>query len=201
VRDRAQLARQGWTLAGLAGVAALIFAWMVIRPPARPVLVPPPPVPDPAEDLPLDRVSERARALFEAGHHQESIPYFRRLAHDLDHNWGAFYNYSAALHNAALETRIRLGRKDPAVRSSYERVRMEHQALGVLDLAERRAPKPHERGLVIDQRGQRLHIWGFPVDALRELERAQALEPGSRQFQADLDEALAIMREGHGEKP
>jgi len=192
------LARWAWMLSGLAGLGLVLFA---LRPPGSRVPAALPPPPHPADRLPIDRVAATALALHQAGRHQESVPYFRRLAHDLSYDWRVLHDYSAALHNAAQETRPRLGRLDPVSRSSYERVQMEYQALGALDLAERLAPTAHERARVIFQRAQRLHTWGFPVDAFGELERARALEPESPRWRGDLEQALMLMREGYGVSP
>ena len=157
-----------------------------------------PTLPHPAERLPIEEVATTALALHQAGRAGESLPYFRRLVRELGNDWRVHNDYSAALHNAAQEGRARLGKVDPVARSSYERVQMERESLKELALAERLAPTALDSVTVIISRAQRFQTWGFPLDALREVERTRRLAPASRSVPAYVEQVLSLLRSAQG---
>lgn len=132
-------------------------------------------------------------ALVQRGRYQESLPYSRRVAQVAGTEWMAHANYSSALHNAAQESRLHLGRIEPAMRSSLERVARMGLSLDEEDLAELYA-RGHDRAIAVYLRGQTLQTWGFPLDALGEYQRALAMAPQDtaiRQVVVNLTRLLA----------
>jgi len=113
-----------------------------------------------------------------AGRHIASLPYYRRIVDLLGTEWIAHSNYSSALHNAAQESRVHVGKLGPGVRSSVERMALMVISQREQDLAERHARSQADRALVLFQRGQTLQTWGFPLDALAEYRRALQQTPG-----------------------
>jgi hypothetical protein len=116
--------------------------------------------------------------------HLESLPYLRRAAHDAGATAGMHYAYSLELHNVAYAGRSRGGM---VARSSAERVAVVMESLHEAELAESHAPTPHLRALVADQRGRTLLISGFPLDALREFERALAMDTSFATARQDVE--------------
>ena len=141
------------------------------------VLGGPPGPPDPAAGLDPMTAFARGLALARAGHHSEGLPYLRRGARAASATWVVHHDYSAALANAALESR-RVGRfGQRVVRSSVERVALLRESLHELDLAAASADAPHDRAVIEVARGETLETWGFPYDALECYRRALALDP------------------------
>ena len=161
---------------GIAVVLGTAIAGVVLRDGYRrePASVAPP---HPAERLSGEEAHEQAVALGNAGRHQQSLPYFRRVVAEMQDEWLAHENYSSALYNGAQESRVHLGLEGPATRSSLERIAMALESLHENDAAESLAQSPGDRATVIYQRGQSFQTWGFPVEALAEYRRAMALAP------------------------
>ncbi len=132
---------------------------------------------DPAAGLSRPQAYARAVALHRGGHVLESLPYYLHLVEALPDVWQTHFDYGAALWDAALETRRHRDLAPPATRASDERLALVRQALDELDQAERLAPRPHDRAVVMLERAHRLMNWGFGWDALLELRRAQAADP------------------------
>jgi len=108
--------------------------------------------------------------------HQASLPYFRRAVSQAPDSWSAHANYSNALHNGAQESRRHLGKDEPAARSSVERIGMMRECLRESDLADSLTAGPADRAAIAYQRAQSLQTWGFPIEALLEYRRAQAMD-------------------------
>jgi hypothetical protein len=114
------------------------------------------------------------------GQGARSVPYFRRAVAGLPGFWEARYDLSSALANAAVESHRRLGRLDPVLRSSVERigaiVESEHELVIALGMVNR----PHNRAVLLFSRAQTYLAWGMPVDALALLREAQRADPAWR---------------------
>ena len=129
---------------------------------------------DPAATMTPQVAYQTGLRMAQAGHHRESLPYFRRALEGKPLTaWVVHLNYAGALYNVGLEAHDRHGVAVPATRSSIERVTMMREALAELDIAERLATNPHDRATVIRSRAERLQIWGFPWDAFAQLRQAQ----------------------------
>jgi len=112
-----------------------------------------------------------------AGRHVESIPYFRRATTaGMGEQWEGRINLAAALINAALEVDSRLGKADPALRSSYERVQSVVDGMGEARQAMRVARDSRARAYTAYQDAQNLQAWGFAWDALAVAQVAQSLD-------------------------
>lgn len=111
------------------------------------------------------------------GRHVESIPYFRRALADMGEVWEGRINLAAALINSGLEVKTRLGRVDPALRSSYERVEAVRDGMREAHHALRVARDAHSRAYTAYQDAQLLQSWGFQWDALVAARAAQSFEP------------------------
>jgi hypothetical protein len=113
-----------------------------------------------------------------AGRHVASIPYFRRAtAAGMGEQWEGRINLAAALINAALEVDSRLGKADPTLRSSYERIQSVVDGMGEARHAMRVARDSRARAYTAYQDAQNLQAWGFPWDALAVAKVAQGLDP------------------------
>jgi hypothetical protein len=158
------------------GLAVLAAAGIAVALRLRPLGGPPAP-PDPAAGLDPRTAVARGLALAQAGHDNQSLPYFRHAAVAGSATWVVHLDYSSALANAALESRTvaRFGRR--VVRSSIERVALVRESLRQLDLAAAMADAPHDRAVIEVARGETLETWGFPYDALECYRRALALDP------------------------
>lgn len=162
--------RVAW-LAALAGAGALAL-WLAFAPraprPSDPVAV-------------LDPVQAYARALelSQASRYIESVPYFQRA---LTIPGGVavpvLNSYTAALHNAVLQSRKvgRWGRR--TTRSSVERVTLTSEWLRHLDLLDAGAATASRRAFLLEVRSSTLAMWGFPLEAMEAHRRARALDPG-----------------------
>ena len=182
-----------WAAAIVASACAIAGWWRVRQPVVEreAVLVPPagaaPGVPAPPL-LPADLDSlaragpealyRRAVSLVQHREFSRSLPYYLRALEEPGAPWHAHCNYGTALHNAALQARVHLGRTEGATGSSFERVAMMREALREFDVAERLAGTSKDRAFAIASRAHRLLTWGMPWDALQEFRRAEALDPG-----------------------
>jgi len=136
---------------------------------------------DPAAGLDPRRAYEIGIGLGQAKRFMESVPYFRRAAEAPGGSaWQVRHDYSSALHNATLESRL-VGRHGLRLaRSSVERVAMMRESLRQLDLAAADASAARDRAFLEVIRGNTLATWGFPLDALACYQRALALDPTMR---------------------
>lgn len=132
---------------------------------------------DPAAHLEPRVALEAGIRLGAAGQSARSVPYFRRAVAGLPGYWQARYDLSSALANAAVESHVRLGRLDPALRSSAERIGAIVESEREMDAALAHANGPHDRAVLLVARSQTYLAWGMPVDALSLLQKAQAADP------------------------
>lgn len=130
-----------------------------------------------------------------AGRHTASVPFFRRaIAAGMSESWEGHFNLAAALINSALEVAPRLGRFDPALRSSYERVHSVFAGMDEARLAARDARTSRMRAYTAYQDAVMLQFWGMPWDALATAQIAASLDPGwelPRRLVFDLQRDLA----------
>ena len=158
-----------------------------------------PRTPEPAAVNPAAALDARAAfleggRLGTAGRHVESIPYFRRALTDMGGMWEGRINLAAALINAGLEVETRLGRVDPALRSSYERVQSVREGIGEARQAMPVARDARARAYTAYQDAQLLQSWGFQWDALVAARAAQSFDPGwelPKRLALDLQRDLA----------
>ena len=115
--------------------------------------------------------------LGQQGQSARSVPYFRRAAAGLPGYWQARYDLSSALANAAVESHMRLGRLDPALRSSAERVDAIVESEREMAVAFTQANDPHDRAMLLLARAQTYLAWGMPVDALALMRQAHDTDP------------------------
>jgi len=180
-----------WWLASLALVVLAVVGVTRFR--SRPLAVSPR---HPAESMDPAEAETAGYALFQRGHYQEGLPYYRRVVDQFGAEWMAHVNYSSGLHNAAQESRRHLGRLEPAMRSSFERIGLMGLSLEEEDLAEFHARVAHDRALAVYFRGQTLETWGFPLDALAEYRRALELAPGDSAIRQVVINFTALIAHG-----
>jgi hypothetical protein len=133
--------------------------------------------------------------LGEQGQNARSVPYFRRAVAGLPGFWEARYDLSTALANAAVESRRRLGRMDPALRSSAERIGAVVESERELSVALEQASRPHNRAVLLMARAQTYLAWGMPVDALALLRQAHDADPAWEQpavMAQQIEQGLAL---------
>jgi choline dehydrogenase-like flavoprotein len=111
-----------------------------------------------------------------AGRNLAAMPYFVSAVARAPRSWAAHENYACTLCNGAQEARTHLGKVEPATRSSVERMTMIEQSFGQTDTASTLAGAPADRALVLLERAQSLHTFGFPIDGLVALRHAAALD-------------------------
>jgi hypothetical protein len=110
-----------------------------------------------------------ARDMVAGGRSLESLPYFRRGLERDSLSRLAHLSYAVALLNAVHQGRTHLGLQQFAVRSSWERVAMVHEALNELAISQRQAEASGDRRTIASAegtRGQALGDWGLQWDAL-----------------------------------
>jgi hypothetical protein len=155
----------------IALAAAATWMWIARRPNAVPQA-------DPADALDPQAAFVYGGRLGTAGRHTESIPYFRRAVIGMGGMWEGRFNLAAALINAALEVQTRLGRPDPALRSSYERVHSVFDGMAEARQAAQLARNARMRAYTAYQDAVMLQFWGMPWDALMTARSAERLDPG-----------------------
>jgi len=132
----------------------------------------------PIDSLDAQTAFAQGGRLGTAGRHVASIPYFRRATTaGMGEQWEGRINLAAALINAALEVDSRLGKADPALRSSYERVQSVVDGMGEARQAMKVARDSRARAYTAYQDAQNLQAWGFAWDALAVAQVAQSLDP------------------------
>ena len=134
----------------------------------------------------------------QAGRHLESVPYFRAAVLLAPDSWTARENLANALNNGAQESRIHLGKDEPAIRSSVERIGMIRDAISHSRVAERLTQTDQDRALIGFQRAQTLYTFGLVNDADLEFRRALALSPSSPAIAQALEQSTARLRNGGG---
>jgi hypothetical protein len=120
----------------------------------------------------------RAVELMQGPDPTTSLPYFRRAVEAPAAPARVHLEYSWMLNDAAVGTRLRLGKLGREARSSYEQVALERESMIQLDLAERASSGPAERALIRAYRGKHFAVWGLPWDALEAYRGAARLDPG-----------------------
>jgi len=133
-----------------------------------PRAVAPPAARDPAAGMSTIEAAGNAARLYRANRAYESLPYYRRVAPEMPPGRLDFgLEFATALQTASLGARIQ----------SEERVRLMRECLEELGRVEGAARQPRERARSIVARAFFLRVWGFPVDAAAELQRALATDP------------------------
>jgi tetratricopeptide (TPR) repeat protein len=177
----------------IASLAAGYLVWSRIpaRPPAGD-----PRASDPLEGMTAEEAFARGVELGKAGHHQASLPYFRRAASLAPDSWTARENYANTLYDGAQESRSHLGKFEPVMRSSVERMEMIATSFRETDAAAALAGEPTDRAIVLYQLGQSFGTFGFPIDALVAFEKAAALDPASAPIGAAVRVSETRLRAG-----
>jgi hypothetical protein len=89
-------------------------------------------------------------------HAADSLPWFKRCAPDMSNHWYYSFNYGVALQVASTESQEIQGRREPVMRSSFERMATLRQGLWELQQAELQAPTQQLRALAIAQQARLL---------------------------------------------
>ena len=132
---------------------------------------------DPAAAFDPAAALREGTRLGSGGDYARSLPYLKRAARADPGSWEARFNLASSLANTALQVRRHLGRNEPVLRSSVERVAMLGEAERELDTALNGARTPHEAALAMWAKANLYQSWGLPLDALASARRAQELEP------------------------
>ena len=157
----------------------------------------------PPPSHPADRMGVREAfivgiRLGQQGRHLEAVPYYRRVIAETPDAPHGHLNYSTALGNSAFEVRLHLGKAEPAMRSSYDRIRATHASLAELDRTEQLVSVDHDRSFLEIERGRALEAWGMPIDALAEYRRAQSVDPAQTQAPDHIRRLESLLRTGGG---
>ena len=168
-----------WAPVALALWAVVVVAglWLVPGHAPRPARAPIPTA-DPAAGLAPGMAFIVGGKFSTDGRHAASIPYFRRAAAGMADSWETHFNFAGALADGAIEAGMRLGRVDPVMRSSLERVRAVMEAMRESDKAQGLGGDAHTRAYTAFALAKLLLTWGFPFDALDRARNAHALDPG-----------------------
>ena len=137
-------------------------------------------------------------SLGKEGRHLEALPFFERvvaLAPDVPQGR---INLASALGNAAFEVRVHLGKAEPVMRSSYDRILATHESLVELDRAEQQVSSIHDRTFVRTERGRALESWGFPIDALAQYRQAESADPTGFRATPQREQLEVLLRNGRG---
>ena len=151
---------------------------------------------DPLLRMTAEQAFNKGLSLGGGGHHLAALPYFRRAVNLEADSWTAHQNYASTLFNGAQEARIHLGKDEPATRSSLERMIMIGESLRQTDEATNWASEPTDRAMVIFQRAQAFHTFGFPLDALMEFRKGTELSPGDAVIARAMNRAEEQLRSG-----
>jgi tetratricopeptide (TPR) repeat protein len=122
----------------------------------------------------------RGIELVRAGHHVDALPYFRHALDLRGDLWQVHSDYASALLNATIQVAPHRGVPGPVSRSSWERVSGIREAFEHLDTAERLAPEPRFRAMVLNLRSSLFSNWGLFWDAAVEYRRATDADPSVR---------------------
>ena len=177
----------------VAGVALAYFAWNRLsrRPEAG--------VPAPADRMSAEDAHAAGLRFGREGRHLASLPFFRSAVRQAPDSWAARENYSNALVNGAQESRVHLGKDEPATRSSVERAAMIRESFRQSAIADSLAQDVRDRAVVVYQRAQALHTFGLVADAVVEFRKAAALDPASGGIARASRDAEARLRSGGAE--
>lgn len=163
-----------WPFLAVALLALAVFA--LARVLGRPRAVPA--APDPVASMDPAAALREGTRLGAAGEYARSLPYLRRAVAANPASWEARFNLASSLSNTALQVRRHLGRDEPVLRSSVERLAMLRESERELESALAGARTAHEAALVLWTRANLYRAWGLPLDALDLARRARELEPG-----------------------
>ena len=155
-------------------------------------------MPHPALQMSANQAFSVGTRFGQQGRHLEAVPYFRRVIAETPGVPQGRLNYSSALQNGAFQVRLHLGKAEPAMRSSYERIRATHASLVELDSTERLVSVDHDRAFLGIERGRALEAWGMPIDALAEYRRAQSVDLVGTQAPDHLRRLESLLRRGGG---
>lgn len=108
-----------------------------------------------------------ALALVAAGDAAASIPYFRFCEQPLRGEWPFHMSFGSALVAASSQGRDISGKKEVAIRSSFERMLYLREAMMHFEIAERLAPNDEVRAASLASQGKLLTWVGSPLDGLR----------------------------------
>ncbi len=145
--------------------------------------------------MPLEDAFRRGVELAKLGRNLDAVPYFRRALAFSGDDYAIESNLASVLNNGAQETRRHLGRDDPAVRSTFERVLMLRESFDRDVAAERLATNATQRALVMAQEAQTFAAWGLPRDALARARAALDLDPSQPLARAYVAEIQKIEAE------
>jgi hypothetical protein len=165
--------RWGWKRVFPAVIALVLMlggtrALISLRHRPRAAAPPAPAARDPAAGMSTIEAAGNAARLYRANRAYQSLPYYRRVAPEMPPGQLDFgLEFATALQTASLGARVR----------SEERVRLMRECLEELGRVEGAVRQPRERARAMVARAFFLRVWGFPVDAAAELERALAIDP------------------------
>ena len=170
--------------------------WLGLKLTHRPA---PLPLSDSRFGSPATAYTEAAR-LSNSGHYCESLERFEYAAFTMDHrDWAFVQDYSLALYNATLQIEGVDGIPVPSVRSSLQRVRLLRRSFEQMDSAERLATNAAQRTFLRRARANAFGAWGFPWEALTELQAARvgARDDGGVGVKGYLDTARVVLDLAH----
>jgi hypothetical protein len=151
---------------------------------------------DPLERMTAEDAFASGVRLGGAGHHLAALPYFLRAVSLAPDSWTAHENYASTLYNGAQETRIHMGKGEPGTRSSLERVTMIGESLRQTDEAMSWTREPNDQAVLLFQRAQVFHTFGFAIDALVEFHKATGMSPGNAPIVRAASRAEEQLRSG-----
>lgn len=130
-----------------------------------------------------------------AGQFRESLERFEYAAPKVrGRDWIFHHDFSSTLNNVTMQVDDVDGIPVPAVRTSIQRVRLVRRSLEEISLAERLAKSDQQRSVVHRARGQTYQVWGFPWEALGDLQTARHLDPSNAGFTYSADAYLYRMQ-------
>ena len=170
-------------LALVLGGARALFSLLRRPPPAPPRAQA---APDPAAGMSALEAAQNAARLYRDRRAYESLPFYRRVAPEMPAGQLDFgTEFATALESASLEAPVQ----------SEERVRLMMECLDRLGRTEAAVRTPRDRAEVIVTRAFFLRVWGFPLDAIAELQRAREADPSYPEIAATLRAMERRMRD------
>jgi hypothetical protein len=176
-------------VAGIALVAAVALGlWFRSR--AIATARPAPPSLEAAERLYKEAVEHGKNGRF-----SESLANFEKAAQSMIAvDWVYHHDYSSTLNNVTMQVDSVHGIPVPAIRTSIQRVRLVRRSLEEMNLAQRTATTGPERSIVHRARAQTLQVWGFPWEALGDLQAAHHFDTTRHDFTRAADSYLYRMQ-------
>lgn len=181
-----------WWMFPVVAVVILGFVLLRVWPRRRPVEPPA----SPAEPLAVAEVFRRGIALSRDGHHLAAADCFGKVARERPGSWMARQSYASALYNGAQEVRMHLGKEEPVMRSSVERIALVRVSMIEARTADSLAATPQQRAVMAYQHGQILHAYGLVTDALVAFRNAARLDSSSTLIATGLREAERRLANG-----